>query len=211
MLWIITGLLSSYLIGSIPNAYIFGRLLKGIDIRKSGSGNVGATNALRVLGKAPGIAVLFLDILKGFLVVFFLGNLLGPKITLLSEEAVRIILGLSCICGHNWTIFLNFKGGKGIATTLGVLLGLAFKIPGLNLILLLTVITWLAIFMAARIVSLASLVAGIALPAFMLLFKQSRTLLILSMILSFFVILRHKSNLQRLIKGQEPRLDFKRH
>jgi len=186
-------------------------LLKGIDIRKSGSGNVGATNALRVLGKAPGIAVLFLDILKGFLVVFFLGNLLGPKITLLSEEAVRIILGLSCICGHNWTIFLNFKGGKGIATTLGVLLGLAFKIPGLNLILLLTVITWLAIFMAARIVSLASLVAGIALPAFMLLFKQSRTLLILSMILSFFVILRHKSNLQRLIKGQEPRLDFKRH
>jgi glycerol-3-phosphate acyltransferase PlsY len=211
MLWIITGILSSYIIGSIPNAYIFGRLFKGVDIRKEGSGNIGATNALRVLGKGPGGTVLVLDIFKGFLVVFFLGNFLSPKIIFFSEEAWRIILGLSCICGHNWTIFLGFKGGKGVATTLGVLLGLAFKIPGLKIILFLIVIIWLMVFLSTRIVSLASILAGIALPIYMLFFKQSQVLLILSIILSFFILLRHKTNLQRLIKGQEPRLNFKKH
>ena len=210
MLWIITGLISSYLIGSIPNAYIFGRLLKGIDIRNSGSGNVGATNALRVLGKGPGITVLFLDILKGFLVVFFLGGFLSPKIAFLSSETLLLFLGLSCICGHNWTLFLNFKGGKGIATTLGVLLGLAFKIAGLKLILALLLITWFAVFISTRIVSLASIAAGIALPIYLFLFKQSGILLVASTILSLFIILRHKSNLQRLVKGQEPRLNFKK-
>ncbi|MFH0738308.1 MAG: glycerol-3-phosphate 1-O-acyltransferase PlsY [Candidatus Omnitrophota bacterium] len=211
MLWIITGSIISYLIGSIPNAYIFGRLLKGIDIRKEGSGNVGATNALRVLGKGPGIAVLALDILKGFLAVFVLGNLLAAKLSGISTEARSIILGLSCISGHNWTIFLGFKGGKGIATTLGVLIGLALQIPGLKLILLMVVITWLIVFIAARIVSLASVIAAIALPIYILLFKGSGILIALSILLALFVILRHKANLQRLFKGQEPRLSFKKH
>ncbi|MBM3255812.1 MAG: glycerol-3-phosphate 1-O-acyltransferase PlsY [Candidatus Omnitrophica bacterium] len=210
MLWIITGSITSYLIGSIPNAYIFGRLLKGIDIRKEGSGNVGATNALRVLGKGPGIAVLALDILKGFLAVFVLGSLLAAKLSNISTESRSIILGLSCICGHNWTIFLGFKGGKGIATTLGVLIGLALQIPGLKLILLMVVITWLIVFIAARIVSLASVIAAIALPIYILLFKESAILAALSILLALFIILRHKSNLQRLLKGKEPRLSFKK-
>ncbi|MEI6632163.1 MAG: glycerol-3-phosphate 1-O-acyltransferase PlsY [bacterium] len=211
MLWIITGSIISYLIGSIPNAYIFGRLLKGIDIRKEGSGNVGATNALRVLGKGPGIAVLALDILKGFLAVFVLGNLLAVKLSNISTEARSIILGLSCISGHNWTIFLGFKGGKGIATTLGVLIGLALQIPGLKLILLMVVITWLIVFIAVRIVSLASVIAAIALPIYVFLFKESSILVALSILLALFIVLRHKSNLQRLLKGREPRLNFKRH
>lgn len=210
MLWIILGIATSYLIGSIPVAYIFGRLLKGIDIRKFGSGNIGATNALRVLGKGPGITVLVLDILKGFVVVLFLGNFITSKITGICDEILRIILGLSCISGHNWTIFLKFKGGKGVATTFGVLLGLAIKIGNLKITLGLAVLTWLAIFFIFRIVSLASVLTGIALPIYMTIFRQSGTLIFASAIISVFIIIRHRSNLKRLFQGKEPRITFKK-
>lgn len=205
---IIIGIFLSYLIGSIPTAYIFGRLLKGIDIRNFGSGNVGATNALRVLGRWPGITVLFLDILKGFIPVVFLGNSLSPQTNYISPEAFRIILGSSSIAGHSWTIFLKFKGGKGIATSLGVLLGLAIKIPGLKIILVLVILSWFLIFIVTRIVSLASILCAVLLPVYILLLKPTFTLIISSLILSIFVILRHRSNLQRLWQGKEPRLKF---
>jgi glycerol-3-phosphate acyltransferase PlsY len=206
MLWIIIGILISYLIGSIPTGYIFGRLLKGIDIRKFGSGNVGATNALRVLGKPAGIAVLVLDILKGFVVVFFLGNIIVARITGIPDITTRLLLGLSCICGHNWTIFLKFKGGKGVATTLGVLLGLAVKTAGIKVVFAMVIITWLVVFIITRIVSLASILSGITLPVYMFLFKQPRILIYTSTLLCIFIILRHKSNLKRLFQGKEPRL-----
>jgi glycerol-3-phosphate acyltransferase PlsY len=208
MLWILLAIIVSYLIGSIPTAYIFGRLLKNIDIRKFGSGNVGATNALRVLGKWPGITVLILDVIKGILPIVFLGDFLLLKSTL-NPQAALIILGLSCIAGHNWTIFLNFKGGKGMATTLGVLIGLAFRIADLKMILVLLIMTWLLVFLITRIVSLASLISALALPVVMVLFKQSTILVITSLILSGFVILRHKSNLSRLLRGKETKLTFK--
>lgn len=210
MLWIILGTTISYLVGSIPTAYIFGRLLKGIDIRQFGSGNVGATNALRVLGKGAGITVLVLDILKGFLTVFFLGNLVGSKITSISSDKLLVILGLACISGHNWTIFLRFKGGKGLATTLGVLLALAAKIPGLLLALGLSILVWLAVFVIARIVSVASIVSAIALPLLVLIFKQQKFLFFSSLAFSILVIFRHKSNLKRILQGKEPRLSFKK-
>ena len=210
MLWIITGIIASYLIGSIPTAYIFGRLIKGIDIRKHGSGNVGATNALRVLGKKVGITVLILDILKGFITVVFLGNFISGNIPFLSGEEVRLILGISCICGHNWTIFLNFQGGKGIATTLGVLMGLAFKIGALKIILGILAIIWLAVFLILGIVSIASVFTAIALPILVILFGQTHVLISASILLCIFVIIRHKSNLKRFFKGQEPRLNFKK-
>lgn len=212
MPWIILGILISYFIGSIPTAYIFGRVLKGIDIRKFGSGNVGATNAFRLLGKGPGIAVLVLDIFKGFLAVFILGNIIVAGIPALQDSAVqldtgvRILLGLSAILGHNWTIFLGFKGGKGIATSFGVLLGLAAKVSGLKIVLTLLILTWLAIFVVTRIVSLASLFSAIFLPMYMLLFKQPAILTLLSIILAAFIILRHKSNIKRIFQGKEPRL-----
>ena len=206
MLWIILGILISYLIGSIPTAYIFGRLLKGIDIRKSGSGNVGATNALRVLGKPAGIAVLVLDILKGFAAVFFLGNIIAARITGISDITARVLLGFCCICGHNWTIFLRFKGGKGMATTLGVLLGLAVKAAGIKVVFALVILTWIFVFVITRIVSLASILSGIALPLYMFLLKQPRILIYSSVLLSILIILRHKSNLKRLFQGKEPRL-----
>jgi glycerol-3-phosphate acyltransferase PlsY len=210
MLWIILGIIISYLIGSIPTAYIFGRFLKGIDIRKFGSGNVGATNALRVLGKPAGITVLVLDILKGFVAVVFLGNLVVVRTASIPGETLRIILGLSCILGHNWTIFLGFKGGKGVATTFGVLLGLAIKIAGLKVILALSILTWLVIFVITRIVSVASVLTGITLPIYMLLFKQSHILVFSSIILSIIIILRHKSNLKRALQGKESRITFRK-
>ena len=210
MLLIIVALLISYLIGSIPTAYLFGRVLKGIDIRKAGSGNVGATNALRILGKGPGIAVLFLDILKGFLVVVFLGNYLADKPVLLTTQNMRILMGLSCICGHNWTIFLQFKGGKGIATTFGVLLGLALKIAGLNSVIGLLILVWFIVFFIFRIVSLASICSAIVFPVFSLFFKLPLTLIALSLLLCVFVIIRHKANLARIFRGKEPRLYFKK-
>jgi glycerol-3-phosphate acyltransferase PlsY len=210
MAWIIIALLSSYLIGSIPCAYIFGRLLKGIDIRKFGSGNVGATNAMRVLGVGPGITILFLDILKGYIVVTVLADFYVWRIPNLSEEVLRVILGLSCIIGHSWTVFLRFKGGKGVATTLGVLLGLAVKMGSLKVVLGLSILTWLIIFIISRIVSIASVLAAIALPIYMILFRESNILVFTSLIISTFIILRHTSNLKRIIQGKEPRSTFKK-
>ena len=208
MLWTTAALLVSYLLGSIPTAYLFGKGLKGIDIRKIGSGNVGATNAMRALGRGPGITVLLLDILKGFIAVLFLGNYFVNKPVLLHGQNLRILMGLCCICGHNWTIFLQFKGGKGIATSFGVLLALSMKIAGLGVVMGLLILTWLVIFIISRIVSLASIASAIALPIFCFFFKQPMPLFWLSLLLSVFVIIRHKANLARIFKGEEPRLKF---
>ena len=206
MPWIIPAIAISYLIGSIPTAYIFGRLLKGIDIRNFGSGNVGATNAMRVLGKPAGIAVLIMDILKGFVVVVWLGDILAPRITFVSAETLRLILGLTSIFGHNWTVFLRFRGGKGVATTFGVLIGLSLKIPGLYLVVLLLILVWLITFIITRIISVASVITAIALPVLMVSFRHSRALVALSALLSIFIILRHKPNLKRLFQGKEKKI-----
>ncbi len=210
MLWITLGIIISYLVGSIPTAYIFGRLIKGIDIRKFGSGNVGATNALRVLGKGPGILVLVLDILKGVLPTVILADFAILKVSSISPELLRIIFGFCCICGHNWTIFLGFKGGKGVATSLGVLLGLAFKIEGVAWILGVAVLIWLSVFFVSRIISLSSIIAAISLPISALLFKQSHILVLFSLLIAGFAIFRHKANLKRIFNKQEPRLSFKK-
>src|SRR3989338_679107 len=205
MLWIIPAITVSYIIGSIPTAYIFAHLLKGIDIRKFGSGNVGATNAWRVLGKPVGISVLILDILKGFIPVIFLGDFLGSRINFADKTILPILLGLSCICGHNWTLFLRFKGGKGIATTLGVLIGLSMKIAELRLILVLLIITWVFIFALARIISIASVLTSILLPVYTVIFRQSKVVVLLSILLCVFSILRHLPNIKRIIRGRESR------
>jgi glycerol-3-phosphate acyltransferase PlsY len=206
MLWIIAGIAVSYFVGSIPTAFIFGKLLKGIDIRKYGSGNVGATNALRVLGKRAGITVLVLDILKGVIVILFAQTIV-PRVDL-SPDIFRIVIGISCICGHNWTVFLNFKGGKGIATTLGVLIGLALKTPGLGVVLLFVVLCWILTFVLFKIVSLSSLISALVLPVSIAVFRQSKIILIASLLLSIFVFIRHKSNIIRLLQGKETRLNF---
>ncbi|MDD5655441.1 MAG: glycerol-3-phosphate 1-O-acyltransferase PlsY [Candidatus Omnitrophica bacterium] len=203
---IILASLISYLIGSIPTAYIFGRVLKGIDIRKSGSGNVGATNAFRVLGKIPGITVLIIDILKGLFCVVVVGRLVSGSGLPVSDTVAKIVLGLICICGHNWTIFLQFKGGKGVAATVGVLIGLAIIVPGLGKALLLTVAIWAVTFAIFRTVSLSSVLSSICLPIFVFLFKQPPEIMAVCLVLSIFILLRHRSNIQRIIQGKERRL-----
>ncbi|MDD2751620.1 MAG: glycerol-3-phosphate 1-O-acyltransferase PlsY [Candidatus Omnitrophica bacterium] len=210
MLWIIAAIIISYLFGSIPTAYLFGKIFKGVDIRNFGSGNVGATNALRVFGKRAGIIVLLLDVVKGILPVVFLADYILFRSTILSPEALRFLLGLSCICGHNWTVFLKFKGGKGVATSLGVLIGLSLKIYVFAKILGIVILIWLSSFLILRIVSLSSLLAGIAFPVAAFFFRLSWPLIVFSLLACGFIILRHRANLIRLFQGKEPRLHFKK-
>lgn len=190
----------SYLIGSIPTAYIFGKLMKGIDIRAHGSGNVGATNAFRVLGKRVGSAVLVLDIIKGIVPVVVVAGILAPY------ALGHIAAAVAAVCGHNWTCFLNFKGGKGIATTLGVLIGLTVVIPQARPAVALCVLCWCLCFVVTRIVSVSSLVAAVLLPALMLVFNVPTGVVMLSLVFCVFVVLRHRPNIHRLLTGQEPQV-----
>ncbi|MDD5045118.1 MAG: glycerol-3-phosphate 1-O-acyltransferase PlsY [Candidatus Omnitrophica bacterium] len=203
MLLISLAIVLSYFIGSIPTAYLFGRAVKGIDIRQAGSGNVGATNAFRVLGKGWGITVFIIDCLKGLLPVFFFGNFIAQQNIALSATLARILIGMACIYGHNWTVFLNFKGGKGVATSLGFLLGLAFSVQGFIYVIISSVLAWIIVFVFSRIVSLASIIASIFLPISVVIFRQKPEIIILALILCIVSLIRHKSNISRLIKGQE--------
>ena len=200
----------SYLIGSIPSAYILGRLARGIDIRKHGSGNVGATNAFRVLGPYIGITVLFLDGLKGLICVAPLADFIIQQGLGLDSLLLRILLGIAAVAGHSLTIFLSFKGGKGMAVTLGVLIGFALKFPALKIILLAEILLWLAVFSISRIVSLASIVSAALFPVFFIILKQPIPLILMALTLAIFVIIRHKSNIYRLLHKQEPRLNLRR-
>ncbi len=199
---IILSLVISYLLGSIPTAYLFGRL-KGIDIRKHGSGNVGATNAFRVLGKWPGIFVLVIDAAKGVLATTVVGDIFA-----LNSVTYRVLLAVAVVAGHNWTVFLQFKGGKGMATSLGVLIGLTIEIAQIRPVLLLSVLIWLACFLLTGFVSLASLVAATFLPLWMLILNQSFELVALGVVFCIFIVLRHRSNIKRLINHKEPRVYF---
>lgn len=200
----------SYLIGSIPSAYILGRLAKGIDIREHGSGNVGATNAFRALGPRVGIMVLALDALKGLVCVVFVADFLIRQGIAVDSLLLRALLGIIAVLGHSFTIFLSFKGGKGMATTLGVLIGFALEIPALKIILLAEILLWLAVFSISRIVSLASIVSAGLFPVFFIILKQPLPLILMGLTLAIFVIIRHKSNIYRLLHNQEPRLNLRR-
>jgi glycerol-3-phosphate acyltransferase PlsY len=207
---LISGLIFSYLIGSIPTAYIFAKVFKGIDIRKHGSGNVGATNAFRVLGPRIGITVLVLDALKGLACVVFIADFLIRQGIVVDGLLLRTLLGIIAVLGHSFTIFLRFKGGKGMATTLGVLIGFAVKIPALKIILLAEILLWFTVFSISRIVSLASIVSAVLFPIFFIILKQPKPLILMGLILAVFVIIRHKSNIYRLLHNQEPILHLRR-
>lgn len=203
---VVGAVIVSYLIGAIPTAYIFGRALKGIDIRQHGSGNVGATNAFRILGKGPGTAVLHLDVLKGAVVTSLVADLFGQ-----TDPLMRVILGIIVVCGHNWTVFLNFKGGKGIATSLGVLIGLTIAIASIRPVVLYTFLSWIVTFLVGGYVSLASIIAAIILPVLALIFPQPFAVIMLSVILCVFVVLRHRPNITRLLERKEGRVRFPWH
>jgi len=203
---LILTIILSYLLGSIPVGYILTRALKGIDIRRYGSGNFGATNVFRVVGPVAGVVVLVLDILKGVIPVTLFGDFLLRSHPDIDQVIVRLVLGLVSVCGHNWTIFLKFKGGKGVATTAGALLGLSFKIPSLGLIAGLCLGIWVLVVLVTGYVSLGSIIASISLPVFMVVFNQPFKLLIFAVALCLFVVYRHKSNIGRLLRGEEGKI-----
>ena len=203
LLYLAISAVLAYLIGSIPVAYIFGRVLKNLDIRENGSGNMGATNAFRVLGRGPGTIVLILDIIKGIIPVTILANAFG-----LGDALSLVIISVAAVAGHNWTVFLGFKGGKGMATSLGVLIGLAIQLPGLRIVLGLSTLVWLVLFIAFGYVSLASISAAVALPILMVAFEAPFPMKVMAIVLCIFIVFRHTANIKRLAKGQENRVAF---
>ena len=197
--------LGAYLLGSVPFGFLAAKA-KGIDIRSAGSGNIGATNAMRVLGKPAGIGVLLLDVLKGYAAVAWLCAAMLKMFTPASADAetLRIIAGIGAVLGHNYTCWLKFKGGKGIATTTGVYLALA---PWAVLIAL---VVFILAGLLTKYVSVGSIAAAIALPAAVwILAPQNLFLGIVTTALGALAIYKHKSNLQRLIAGTENRFGRK--
>jgi glycerol-3-phosphate acyltransferase PlsY len=201
--------LGAYLLGSIPTGYLMARA-KGIDIRTVGSGNIGATNAFRVLGKGPGVFVLLVDAAKGCVAVV-LAALAGPLLAGVPSERVnevsevfQVIAGLGAILGHNFTCWLKFKGGKGVATSAGVLLALLPKALGIAFG------AWVVAFALSRYVSLASITAAVTLPVATWLFGYSRMLTTVSAIIGVLTIYRHRGNIQRLLAGTENRVGAKK-
>ena len=199
--------LISYLLGSIPAGYLAGRMA-GIDIREAGSGNIGATNVTRTLGRRYGYAVFVVDFAKGALAVC-VSILLGRhlKATPFSPEMYGIVGAICCVLGHVFPVWLGFKGGKGVATSAGVLFGL------MPLAAAIGVAVWVITFEVTRYVSIASIAATIALPVTVLGLTHTghtngMALFYFTLCLAAVVIIRHRSNLSRLLRGTEPR--FKR-
>ena len=197
----------AYLIGALPFGYIIGKL-KGIDIRDHGSGNIGATNVRRTLGKKFAILCFALDFLKGFIPVLIVNILIRQQVLKLTDIAI-ILVAFASVIGHMWPVYLKFKGGKGVSTIAGILLAIA------PLSLLTAGIAWIIVFYSSRYVSLASISATVILPvtAFFLskmeIYPLSMPLQLMLVFLSLLVIVRHIGNIKRLINGTENRFEKK--
>ena len=186
-------LIFAYLLGSVPNGLIFGKLIWKKDLRKFGSGNIGATNAWRSLGKPAGILIFAADFLKGAIAVLIAGHFVGSPISM-------VFAGLFAIIGHTFTIFLKFRGGKGVATGLGVI---AMLMPKVTVIVF---AIWLIIVLLTRYVSLGSIVSAALVPIFAYLFDCPAEFIFLGLIAAAFIIFRHKSNIIRLKDGTENKI-----
>ncbi|AOZ91385.1 glycerol-3-phosphate 1-O-acyltransferase PlsY [Paenibacillus crassostreae] len=184
-----------YLLGSISFSVLLAKMLKGIDIRQYGSGNAGATNTLRVLGKGPAIVVLLLDVLKGIVAVW-IGKWLGGD-----EAWIPALCGIAAIMGHNWPIYFNFRGGKGVATTIGVMATLSF-LPAL----LAGIIAIISIVLT-RYVSLGSLILVLLTPVFLLILGgYPQPVFWTSIIIAIFVFWRHRSNIVKIVQHRENKI-----
>ncbi|KEF41149.1 MAG: glycerol-3-phosphate acyltransferase [Cyanobium sp. CACIAM 14] len=201
-------LVAGYLLGSIPCGWLAGHWLAGVDMRQEGSGSTGATNVLRVLGKGPALVVFVLDVFKGTAAVLLAKTLLQPQGFSLASDWLVVAAGVAALAGHIWPVWLGWKGGKAVATGLGMLLGLAWPVGLACLGIFLIVLS------VSRIVSLSSVVAALALPLLMLASFGAGGLrpayLSLALLTTVLVVWRHRSNLQRLRAGTEPRLGAKR-
>lgn len=191
----------SYLLGSIPSAVWVGQAFFGIDVRNYGSGNAGATNTFRVLGKKAGISVLFLDVVKGFTAACLVAYLpqVDPQVNKTIYVNIQLILGLCAVIGHLFPVFANFKGGKGIATLFGMLIAIHY------LSALACLCIFLIILLATRFVSLSSISAGIMFPISLIwIFKKNEAWFIaFGICAALLVVLTHRKNIQRLLLGSE--------
>lgn len=194
---LIVAIILAYLIGSFPTSFILTKFLKGIDIRQVGSGNAGATNVLRAAGKLPALVTLIVDVLKGVFVVTIFSAFFYSFEENLLYEFYRPMMGLVVVCGHIWPIFLNFRGGKGVATTLGVGIGLT------PIVLLPSAIIWAAVFFMSNYVSLASIIALASFPVFAAIFNKPIYLVFFSSVICLISIFKHKDNIKRLLRGEE--------
>ena len=191
-----------YLVGSLPFGVIIGRAWKGVDIRQYGSGNIGFSNALRVLGWKPAAVVFIGDALKGIVPVV-LGQALLRTWNVPRADLWLLLVGLAPILGHSFSVFLRFRGGRAVTTTLGVLIGLCWQAA------LVALVSWLVVVAITRYISLGSIVAAISVPTYMFLSGKSRDWLILWSAVSLLVILRHLPNMKRLVKGTEVKIGEK--
>ena len=202
IMMIVLMLILSYLIGAIPNGYVIGKLFFKKDIRQFGSGNTGATNSFRVLGKPTGFIVTFLDIFKGFITVFFPVwfpvHANGPISTFFTHG---LIVGIFAILGHVYPIYLKFKGGKAVATSAGVVLGVN------PILLLILAIIFFGILYLTKYVSLSSIVAAISCVICSLIIHDY-ILFGMSAFVSIILIFRHRSNIVRIFKGEEPKIKW---
>lgn len=193
----------SYLLGSIPCGYLIARM-KGIDIRTVGSGNIGATNVFRSVDKGWGVLTFFCDALKGFIAAWVFPSLSVRLCGGQGGPALAVVCACLAIAGHNWPVYLHFKGGKGIATSLGGLIGIAPAAAGLG------ALCWIVLFAATRYVSVASLAAaaGVGMASWFLYLPSGLMIPIVLSVLCAVAIWRHKANIQRLWNGTEHRFQF---
>ena len=206
----LSALVLAYLFGSIPTAVWIGQAFYGIDVREYGSGNAGATNTFRVLGKKAGIAVMFLDIFKGYTATN-LAYLIGLSVTG-PQNSVQFVnyqlaLGVTAVMGHLFPVFAGFRGGKGVATLFGMIL--AVHSPAA----MLCVLTFVVVLMVTKYVSLSSILAGFTFPLSIIFIFQSpiRSVLLYGMCICVLILVTHQKNIERLIKGKESKVNlFKR-
>ncbi|BAY14993.1 acyl-phosphate glycerol-3-phosphate acyltransferase [Nostoc sp. HK-01] len=206
-------LVVAYLLGSFPTGYIAVKQLKGIDIRAVGSGSTGATNVLRTLGKVPGAFVLGIDCLKGVLAIALVYALFNYAATSefipanldlkLWQPWMVTLVGLAAILGHSKSIFLGFTGGKSVATSLGILLAMSWQVG------LATLGVFAVVVAISRIVSLSSITGAIAVSIFMAVFHQPLPYILFGIVGGFYVIIRHRSNIERLLAGTESKIGQK--
>jgi acyl phosphate:glycerol-3-phosphate acyltransferase len=197
--------LGGYICGSLPTGYLVGRA-RGIDIRQAGSGNIGATNVFRILGRTAGVAVLLVDALKGYAASAWLASGMtavlatSPASAASMAETGAVLAGIAAILGHNYTCWLRFRGGKGIATSAGVLAAL---VPGA---LLICVLVWVGVLLLSRYVSVASMAAAFCLPWVVALGKGSVLMISVATVMAVMAIAKHHANIQRLLNGTELRI-----
>jgi acyl phosphate:glycerol-3-phosphate acyltransferase len=197
----------AYFLGSLPTGYLAGKLLQGIDIREHGSGSTGATNVLRILGKVPGSIVLLIDALKGILAVLIASSLfnfnLFPTLPLEWQAYLVPLAATGAVLGHSKSIWLNFGGGKSVATGVGVLLAMSWQVG------LATIVIFGISIAISRIVSVSSIAGAVSVTIWMLVFDRPLPSVIFAIVGGIYVIWRHSTNIQRIIAGTEPKLGQK--